>query len=259
MERSSWVKEACHAKRRGVNSTQDVRNKVSHLSRKSTLRSRKRHTCHAKRRGVNSTQDVRQLPPTSIKVYKGPHLLRKSTLRARKCHACHAKRRGLNSTQASADLYEGVQSATPVTQIDPEVSKAPRLSLETPRRQFDPGCLQASADLYEGLQSVTPVTQSPLLFHASSSNSCFCFSDEDEREEEEADGEGRVQTKTPQHNVGKKQYIAKQEFAHKICLRRLSSVMPKAFLCYERAFCCFTVVVIWPVLMLWNCLRDEMQ
>ena len=46
------------------------------------------------------------------------------------------------------------------------VSKVPRLSRKTPRRQFDPGCPPASADLYEGLQSVTPVTQSLLLSHA---------------------------------------------------------------------------------------------
>ena len=58
---------------------------------------------------------------------------------------------------ASADLYEGLQSATPVTQIDPEVSKAPRLSRKTPRRQFDPGRPPASADLYEGPETTTPV------------------------------------------------------------------------------------------------------
>ena len=52
---------------------------------------------------------------------------------------------------ASADLYEGLQSGTPVTQIDPGVSKAPRLSRKTPRRQFDPLRPPASADLYEGL------------------------------------------------------------------------------------------------------------
>ena len=96
----------------------------------------------------------------------------------------------------------------------------PRLSRETPRRQFDPGCPQASADLYEGLQIVTPVTQSLLLFHASSSSSCCCCScccccfaderrEEDEREEE-ADGDGRVptKTKTPQHNAGKKKRVS---------------------------------------------------
>ena len=60
---------------------------------------------------------------------------------------------------ASADLYEGLETATPVTQIDPEVSKAPRLSRKTARRQFDPLRPPASADLYEGLQSATPVTQ----------------------------------------------------------------------------------------------------
>ena len=78
--------------------------KVPHLSRKSTLRSRKRQACHAKRRGVHSTQDVAKLPPTSMKVYKVPHLSRKSTLRSRKRHACHAKRRGVHSTQDVAKL-----------------------------------------------------------------------------------------------------------------------------------------------------------
>ena len=58
---------------------------------------------------------------------------------------------------ASADLYEGLQSATPVTQIDPEVSKVPGLSRKTPRRPFDPGRPPASADLYEGTETTTPV------------------------------------------------------------------------------------------------------
>ena len=56
----------------------------------------------------------------------------------------------------------------------------------------------------------------------------------------------------------KKNYIAKKEFAYRMCARRPTSAMPKPFLCCERAFCCSTVVM-WPVLMSWSCLRDEMQ
>ena len=178
---------ACHAKRRGVHSTQGVRQlpptsmkvyKVPHLSRKSTLRSRKCHACHAKRRGVHSTQGVRQLPPTSMKVYKVPHLSRKSTLRSRKVPRLSRKtpRRPFDPGRppASADLYEGLQSATPVTQIDPEVSKVPRLSRKTPRRPFDPGRPPASADLYEGLQSATPVTQNAAASIRPRASASFC-------------------------------------------------------------------------------------
>ena len=46
----------------------------------------------------------------------------------------------------------------------------------------------------------------------------------------------------------KKDYIAKKEFAHRMCARRPTSAMPKPFLCCERAFCC-SMVVMWPVLM----------
>ena len=95
-------------------------------------------------------------------VFKVPHLPRKSTLRCRKRRACHAKRRrhfDPGCRQGSADLYDGLQSATPATQIDPEVPKVPCLSRKTLRRHVDPGCRQGSADLYEGLQSATPATQ----------------------------------------------------------------------------------------------------
>ena len=78
-----------------------------------------------------------------------PRLLRKTPRRQSDPGCC----------QASADLYEGLQSATPATQIDPGAPKEPRLSRKTPRRQSDPGCRQASADLYEGLESIMPVTQ----------------------------------------------------------------------------------------------------
>ena len=46
----------------------------------------------------------------------------------------------------------------------------------------------------------------------------------------------------------KKNYIAKKEFAYRMCARRPTSAMPKPFLCCERAFCC-SMVVTWPVLM----------
>ena len=46
----------------------------------------------------------------------------------------------------------------------------------------------------------------------------------------------------------KKNYIAKKEFAYRMCARRPTSAMPKPFLCWERAFCC-SMVVMWPVLM----------
>ena len=46
----------------------------------------------------------------------------------------------------------------------------------------------------------------------------------------------------------KELYIAKKEFAYRMCARRPTSAMPKPFLCCERAFCC-SMVVMWPVLM----------
>ena len=46
----------------------------------------------------------------------------------------------------------------------------------------------------------------------------------------------------------KKNYIAKKEFAYRMCARRPTSAMPKPFLCCERAFC-RSMVVMWPVLM----------
>ena len=46
----------------------------------------------------------------------------------------------------------------------------------------------------------------------------------------------------------KKNYIAKKEFAYRMCARRPTSAMPKPFLCCERAFCC-SMVVMWPDLM----------
>ena len=46
----------------------------------------------------------------------------------------------------------------------------------------------------------------------------------------------------------KNNYIAKKEFAYRMCARRPTSAMPKTFLCCERAFCC-SMVVMWPVLM----------
>ena len=40
-----------------------------------------------------------------------------------------------------------------------------------------------------------------------------------------------------------KNYIAQKEFACRMCARRPTSAMPKAFLCCERAFCRSTVVM----------------
>ena len=41
----------------------------------------------------------------------------------------------------------------------------------------------------------------------------------------------------------KKKYIAKKEFAYRMCARRPTGAMPKPFLCCERAFCCSMVVM----------------
>ena len=41
----------------------------------------------------------------------------------------------------------------------------------------------------------------------------------------------------------KKNYIARKEFAYRMCARRPTSVMPKPFLCCERAFCRSMVVM----------------
>ena len=41
----------------------------------------------------------------------------------------------------------------------------------------------------------------------------------------------------------KKTYIAKKEFAYRMCARRPTSAMPKPFLCCEPAFCCSMVVM----------------
>ena len=49
--------------------------------------------------------------------------------------------------QASVDIYEGIASATPATQIEPEVLKVSCLSRDMQRRQFDPVRRQASADI----------------------------------------------------------------------------------------------------------------
>ena len=75
-------------------------------------------------------------------VQKVPRLPRKSSLRCRKCHACHAKDRGATSVllrrQASADIYDGTESTTPATQIEPEVPKVPRLPRKRPWRHISP-------------------------------------------------------------------------------------------------------------------------
>ena len=173
------------------NAAASIRPRMSASFRRPLWRSRKWHTCHANRAwGTESatpvtqnaaapqvTRDVAQLPLTSMKVSKVSHLSRKSSLRYRKCHACHAKRRGATGDpgcrQASADLYEGLESATPVTQIEPEVPKVPRLSRKTPRRHRWPGmspsfrwplwrprkCHTCHANRAWGTESATPVTQ----------------------------------------------------------------------------------------------------
>ena len=41
----------------------------------------------------------------------------------------------------------------------------------------------------------------------------------------------------------KKNYIAKKEFAYRMCARRPTSAMPKPLLCCEPAFCCSMVVM----------------
>ena len=61
--------------------------------------------------------------------------------------------------RASADIYEGDESATPATQIKPEVLKAPRPPRKMQRSQSDPVRRRASADIYEGPESATPATQ----------------------------------------------------------------------------------------------------
>ena len=89
-----------------------------------------------------------------MKVPKVPRLPRKSSLRSLKRHACHVEdsRRPWvhRRRQAPADIYEGTESATPATQIEPEVPS---------RRPWVHRRRQASADIYEGTESTTPTTQ----------------------------------------------------------------------------------------------------
>ena len=63
--------------------------------------------------------------------------------------------------QASADIYEGTESATPATQIEPDVLQVSRLPRKMQRRQFDPVRRQASADIYGGAESTTPASVTP--------------------------------------------------------------------------------------------------
>ena len=62
--------------------------------------------------------------------------------RSPKYHACHAKSRGATGVplrrQGSADIYKGLQSTTPATQIQPEAPKVPRLPRKKPRRHRGP-------------------------------------------------------------------------------------------------------------------------
>ena len=88
-----------------------------------------------------STQDrlVAKLPQTSVKVLKVPRLPHRSGLGSSKHCTCHTKRGGAHTgqarRQASADLYEGTESATPATQIKPGEL--------TPATQIEPKELQA--------------------------------------------------------------------------------------------------------------------
>ena len=140
-------------------------------------RCRKYHACHANRAwdaesvtpatsktvGVHGSTFVAKLPRTSMKVPKVPRLPCKSSLRCWKCHACHVEdsRRPCvhRRRQASADIYEGTESATPATQIEPEVLKCHACHVEDSRRPWVHRRRQASADIYEGTESATPATQ----------------------------------------------------------------------------------------------------
>ena len=55
-----------------------------------------------------------------------------------------------------------------------------------------------------------------------------------------------------------KNYIAKKEFAYRMCARRPTSAMPKSFLCCERAFC-RSMVVMSCALMSWCLLRGQVM
>ena len=130
--------------------------KLPRLPRKASLRCWKCHVCHANRAwgaesvtpatskaaASNMPPFVAKLPLTSMEVPKVPRLPRKASLRCWKRHACHTKSRGVKYAplrrQASADIYGGTKSATPATQIKPEVLKVSRLPHKKPRRQICP-------------------------------------------------------------------------------------------------------------------------
>ena len=146
---------------------------------------RKCHACHAARvtpatqKAVASNQSlfVAKLLLTSMEILQVPRLPHKSSLRCWKCHACHAKSRGVKSIpfrrQASADIYGDIASATPATQIEPEVLKVSRLPRKKPRRQISPfsspsfcwhlwrycKCHACHTKRAWGAESVTPATQ----------------------------------------------------------------------------------------------------
>ena len=154
-------------------------------------RYRKYHACHAKwawsaesvtpatqkAAASNMSPFVAKLPLTSMEVPKVPRLPRKVSLKCWKCHACHTKSRGVKYVplhrQASADMYGGTKSATPATQIEPEVLKVSRLPRQKPRRQICPPSSPSfrwhlwrcrkyhacHAKRAWGAESVTPATQ----------------------------------------------------------------------------------------------------
>ena len=160
--------------------------KVPRLPHKSSLRRWKCHACHANRasgvesatpaKGTESTTPATQMEP---EVLKASRLPRKSGLRCWKCHACHAGSSGAKSDpirrQASADIYEGTESTTPATQIEPEVLKAARLPRKIQRGQIRPNSSPSfRGHLWRyrkyhachtnrawGAESSTPATQDP--------------------------------------------------------------------------------------------------
>ena len=98
-----------------------------------------------------------------MKALKAPCLPRKSSHEVLKVSRLPRKMQRRQSDpvrrRASADIYEGPESVTPATQIEPEVLKVSRLPRKMQRRQSDPVRCRASADIYESPESVTPTTQ----------------------------------------------------------------------------------------------------
>ena len=141
-------------------------------------RYQKCHACHTHRAGgaesvtpatnktvgVHGPTVVAELPRTSMKVPKVPRLPHTSRRRCWKCHACHeqdSRRPWVHRRRrASADIYEGTESATPATQIESEqCCVLHACHVEDSRRPWVHRRRRASADIYEGTKSATPATQ----------------------------------------------------------------------------------------------------